>query len=503
LAKKKSLRVKYQSLVQEELTLFGDTKRTSQLKSFRPFESDRVSSFFDSRHMFGVDRFDIVIANPPYIGEKGNKEIFRVVKNSSLGKRFAQGKMDYFYYFFHLALDVASDRGIICYITTNYFPTATSAKVLRSEFKSRATILKLINFSEFKIFKSALGQHNLITLLSKGSPDSSHLVQSCVTNRQGDADAIALRDILDWSDPETDYFEIPQGDLFRGERIDIVMKGSREIDNVLQKIASAGSSLKQFAKVTEGIQTGANEVYVFEKVPKEFVDDKAVLSLFVKTLHKNSDIRRYVARNSEKKILYIPKGVDMTIYPNVLSYLSLHRSKLAARAQIVRSGQPWYQLLWPRDPETFSAKPKIVAPYRAKENSFFYTEKEFYGSTDTYFLLGKEDFSLKVILACLNSSIGLIWFKNMGKVKGTMLDLTGDNLELFPLPVSAFKQDVIRVIEPLVDKIVLAASRDEFEGNAKQSEEFLSLYKRIDEIVMDVYQLVEDERRVMLAELSV
>lgn len=44
--------------------------------------------------------FDIVIGNPPYVGEKGNKEIFREIANTDLGLRFYQGKMDLFYFFF-------------------------------------------------------------------------------------------------------------------------------------------------------------------------------------------------------------------------------------------------------------------------------------------------------------------------------------------------------------------------------------------------------------------
>jgi len=71
--------------------------------------------------------FDAVIGNPPYIGEKGHKEIFKNVKNVDLGK-FYVGKMDYFYFFFHLALNIAKDYGYIAFITTNYYITALGAK---------------------------------------------------------------------------------------------------------------------------------------------------------------------------------------------------------------------------------------------------------------------------------------------------------------------------------------------------------------------------------------
>ena len=72
--------------------------------------------------------FDIVLGNPPYIGEKGHKELFQPVKNANLGKYYL-GKMDYFYFFFHLALNLARTKGLIAFITTNYYPTATGVEI--------------------------------------------------------------------------------------------------------------------------------------------------------------------------------------------------------------------------------------------------------------------------------------------------------------------------------------------------------------------------------------
>ena len=78
--------------------------------------------------------FDIVIGNPPYIGESGHKEIFRAVAETDFGKRTYQGKMDFFYFFFHKGIDILHSKGDLAFITTNYYPTATGAKTLRKDF---------------------------------------------------------------------------------------------------------------------------------------------------------------------------------------------------------------------------------------------------------------------------------------------------------------------------------------------------------------------------------
>lgn len=54
--------------------------------------------------------FDIVIGNPPYIGSKGNENIFHAVLSSPLGSKYAERWMDYFYYFFHQGLDMLCEK---------------------------------------------------------------------------------------------------------------------------------------------------------------------------------------------------------------------------------------------------------------------------------------------------------------------------------------------------------------------------------------------------------
>lgn len=497
LERKEELRLKYQGLVNEELTLFGGALRTNQLKSFQPFESDKVSSFFDSRQMFGVEHFDIVIANPPYIGEKGNKETFRSVRESSLGRRFAQGKMDYFYYFFHLALDLAKENGVICFITTNYYPKAPSAKVLRQQFKSKTNILKVINFHELKIFKSAVGQHNMITLLSKATPDPDHLIRTCTTGRKGDADSSILQSILNWTDPETEYFSIKQSEIFKGDRVDLAVKAGTGIDAVLDEIEASTSPLSAFTSITNGLHTGADIAFVFDEVP-ELLREKKVIEEFIKPLHKNSDIQRFGLRETNKKVLYLPSGLALDDYPNVKTYLLNFYDKLASRAQIVRSGQPWHKLLWPREPGLFLEGPKIVAPYSSRENRFFFTDKPFYGSGDTYIITSRQRVDLRTLCGYLNSSIALVWFKNRGKLKGDMIFLQGDSLGVFPVAKAAIGSD--QRLQQIVDRIQAIVQESEDPDVIRQSEPYRTLYNDLDEIVFQHYGLNEDAANIIRSE---
>ena len=104
---------------------------------------------------FGIfqnkEGFDIVLANPPYVGEKGNKEIFQELKKGEIYKYF-QSKSDFFYYFIHLGLNIANPKGVLSFTTTNYYFTATGATKLRKHIMESSSPFLIINFKNFLIF---------------------------------------------------------------------------------------------------------------------------------------------------------------------------------------------------------------------------------------------------------------------------------------------------------------------------------------------------------------
>ena len=245
---------KKQEYKREIDTLIARLTRNKEVFDFHIY----FSEVFHRKH-----GFDVVIANPPYIGERGNKELFRKTKDGPLGE-FYTGKMDYFYFFFHLALNLAGPQGEIAFITTNYYLTAAGARKLRADFKQRALIRRLINFNELRIFESALGQHNIVTMLRKGAGDEP--VQTCVTNRTGQANMQVLSCILRWNDDDSRYYEVPQTELYDGGENYIrlnrerVAAGSRKstINAILDKVAAQGEALGRIAKINQGIVTGCD-----------------------------------------------------------------------------------------------------------------------------------------------------------------------------------------------------------------------------------------------------
>lgn len=120
--------------------------------------------------------FDYVCANPPYIGEKGHKELFRsTIELYPYWKEYYLGKMDYLYWFVILGLSKLKEGGRLGFITTSYWPTADGAARLRKYILDNALILEILDLGETKVFEGAPGQHNMIFTLERCSDTQKRL----------------------------------------------------------------------------------------------------------------------------------------------------------------------------------------------------------------------------------------------------------------------------------------------------------------------------------------
>ena len=117
------------------------------------------------------DKFDIIIGNPPYLGQNYNAHIFQeLIKNFSVCKKYFVGNMDIFYFFIHLGIEKLQSGGLLSFITTNYWLTKskkTGIKYLKPHIANECFVLQLIDLSRISVFKNAKGQHNCIFVLQK------------------------------------------------------------------------------------------------------------------------------------------------------------------------------------------------------------------------------------------------------------------------------------------------------------------------------------------------
>ncbi|NVM45215.1 MAG: Eco57I restriction-modification methylase domain-containing protein [Candidatus Lokiarchaeota archaeon] len=117
------------------------------------------------------EKFDIIIGNPPYLGQNYNAQIFQeLVKNYSVCRKYFVGNMDLFYFFIHLGIEKLKPGGLLSFITTNYWLTKskkTGITLLKPHIAKDCFLIQYIDLSNINVFKDAKGQHNCIFILQK------------------------------------------------------------------------------------------------------------------------------------------------------------------------------------------------------------------------------------------------------------------------------------------------------------------------------------------------
>jgi hypothetical protein len=525
-----------------ELALADLNQSKTLWESYPNLFKEKSVAFFDIPYFFPKvkDGFDVVIGNPPYIGQKGNNNIFKPVKESVLGKQFHQRRMDYFYFFFHQGLNLLKENGVVNFITTNYYITATYADLLRKDFKERSSILQLINFNELKIFESAAGQHNLITLLKKGHSNAP--VSVINTNKKGNADAKILQDILNGKDIETSFYTMPNQNIYEGNLNYIRLRNEDSknsgIDNILEILKTKGKPLGDICTISAGIQTGCDKLSQ-NQISKYGINGVAGDGIFalsnsevealelnnseinhLKPWFKNSDINKWVTNNiANESLVYYTSKTKNEIGKNLLSHFEKYKPILINRN--TRSGTPiitnkiydlfvkgeyeisyvmvasafkkgaYYCISYARDLEFFEL-PKIVVPQRSNTNCFGYNEEKWFASADVYFIIQNDtSVNLKYILTLLNSKIYYYWLYYKGKRKGESLELYLTPLSEIPIKIPDTKtQDAFVSI---ADKII--------EGK-KAGQDTSHLEHQIDVMVYHLYGLSYEEACVIDEELK-
>ena len=162
----------------------GSSQKAERLAEWDPFNSQVSADFFDPQWMFGrslSDGFDLVIGNPPYLG---NKEIGAKKQESYL--RVFGFKDDMYSYFFLRGFELLCEGGVLSYITSNTFLSLVTKLFLRKELLQRR-ILEIADVGEvfeaaivntaISLVRKSIDPNDYSVRVYKGSPASADTVK--------------------------------------------------------------------------------------------------------------------------------------------------------------------------------------------------------------------------------------------------------------------------------------------------------------------------------------
>lgn len=357
------------------------------------------------------NEFDIIIGNPPYVGQKSiDREYSKKLKQSYI--EIYKDKGDLSYCFIKRSIEKTTERGRISFITSRYFIEAPSGENLRKLIITETNINRLVDFYGIRPFKDA-GIDPIIIFLEKG-------------NSTNEIDIIKpLRSNKDLSESFYNSVFLNQGHSYRCFKLtkhdlkDTWMLIDRVEREIIHKInAKCKLTLGDICNSYQGIITGCDKAFI---VDKEIIENMEIETELLRPWIKNSNIRQFKVEKNKELIIYSDFIDEQDKYKKSIEYIEKFKDKLSNRRECIKGIRKWYQLQWGRNPDIFE-KEKIIFPYKADSNKFA-VDKGSYFSADVYCLLLKStmDVSNNYLVSILNSKLYEFYFKCYGKKLGGKL----------------------------------------------------------------------------------
>lgn len=429
-----------------------------------------------------TDRFDLAIANPPYV----RTQILGVEATADLARRFGlAGRLD-LYQAFALAIAARLDEdGSLALITSNRFLTTKGAAAFRDALRRHLTIARVWDLGDTKLFEATVLPAMILGSRGTGrvsARDAAEFTSIYETTRRDVAARPSLGEALDHEGEVSlgsRTFRVSQGRL----RVDagaVWRMSSARVDAWLETVqANTWKPLGAIGKIRVGVKSTADRVFIRD----DWSEVCAGVPELLRPLLTHHVARRYRAVPAVKQILYPHLDeaghrsvADLAAYPNAATYLESHRRTLEARPYLQAAGRRWYELWVPHEPATW-ARDKLVFRDIAETPTFFLDDTGSVVNGDCYWLVADDADLLFLALAVSNSRFIEAFYDHRfnNKLFGGRRRFMTQYVAEFPLPDPS--TDTARAI------ISLARARHRTTG----SHEALRLEAEIDALVWSAF----------------
>ncbi|WQU05657.1 Eco57I restriction-modification methylase domain-containing protein [Helicobacter pylori] len=438
--------------------------------------------------------FDCIIGNPPYIKEGGNKELFASTKRL----RTYQGKMDIWYHFVGIGLEILKQNGVLSFIATNNWTTNAGAEKLRNILLRETQFILLIDFGDYRVFESADIQTMIMCFKKIISPNQYFFdYRKIIAKKPSDTNRITLLQRKEC-----------EGNLYLNAKIEkknlinktLFFSHFNSIFNTILKNAILFLNKKE---ITNGIHPHYDRINkkINEKFSNQFFNGEGIFVLseaeknnlklsqkemkLLKPSYETAEIMKYLTLSQNQHwIIYTdssfknPKSMDD--YPNLKKHLDRFK-------EVITSDNKPYGLHRARDERFFTGNPRIIVLRKcAKEPIFSYVNFDCYVSA-TFYIIKTKRFDSKFLVGLLNSLLIRFWLKHRGKVQGNNYQIDKEPLMNIPLiKITKSNQPTADKITALVDKILKSKAKDP-KANTQ------GLEKEIDALVYQLYHLTDEE----------
>jgi hypothetical protein len=397
--------------------------------------------------------FDAIVGNPPYLYSAGKNYGDYFTSHYE----FHQYQTDYYVFFIERALKLIKNKGKFSYIISDSWLNSDYFKIMRDNLLLNHHIEQIVVFN-FPVFSKVTLENSILFITVNEKPSFFDIVRYTSPQKYSITNNIESR---------TAYTE----GLINPNK-------SLVIDSLIQKIEINSIPLIKYCKINRGIHAYRIDGY-----------GKTKFGNGVQT-KKDKELQSY---HSDKKL-------DNTFLPEIKGK-DVNQFTFEFSGRFLSYGD-W--LAEPRSPEYFF-NPKIVLRKIIGEKIIgTYINEPLAIDQSLYILINEsnDDTKLKTLLGLLTSRLAAWYVKNKYSIFDTLYPwFTIKQLSAFPVKISAANLYLI-VDQLLASKQQLKQAKTDNEKNYLERK-CETINKKIDESVFKLYNLTEEEIRIIENESTI
>ena len=394
-------------------------------------------------YVFESGGFDVVVGNPPYVKEYTSKGAFDGLRSDPV----YQGKMDLWYFFGALALDILRpEAGIVGFIAPSNWTTNSGAQKFRNKVLSDGKLVEFADFGNFKVFDQA-GIQTMVYIMLRSSNNSrytfkySKVIDSKIPHEGAASFLAKVKDerFVYFNCEINKYSSIHHNLNFNNQTIDTLLdkikrSGTTYLgeDEVAQGIVAPQDYVNRSSQAIIGKSTKIGDG-IFNLSLGEYanlslnVSEKAI----VKPFYTTEQLHRYFGDpHHQAWVIYtdskFKNSTEIEPYQNIKAHLDKF-------ASVITSDNKPYGLHRARDERFFTGE-KIMSLRKCNRPTFTFTDFDCYVS-QTYFIIKTGRIGLLYLTAILSSKLIAFWLKYHGKVQGDLYQI--DKAPLLEIPIIA------------------------------------------------------------------